>query len=779
MRRMLINATQPDELRVAITDDARLIDLDIEHPGHEQKKSNIYKGRITSIEPSLGAVFVDYGSERHGFLPLKEVSHEYFLTSIDNPEAIDIRQVLKVGQELVVQIEKEERGTKGAALTTFISLAGSYLVLMPNNPRAGGISRRIEGAERDQLKESISQLDIPEGMGIIIRTAGVGKKAEELKWDLSVLLRYWEAVKQAAIAKPGPYLIHQESDVIIRAIRDYLRQDIEEIIVDEPNAYEKARNYLNQVRPDFLSRLKLYSDHLPLLSRFQIEQQIEAAYQREVRLPSGGSIVIDVTEALVSIDINSARATKGGSIEETAHNTNLEAAEEIARQLRIRDIGGLVVIDFIDMTPARNQRDVENRLREALHFDRARIQVGRISRFGLLEMSRQRLRSSLSKSTQVTCPTCEGAGAIRGVESLALSIIHLIQEHASKASHVLLQVQLPVDTATYLLNEKRDVLENIKAHSQIQIMIIPNPHLQSPQYQLKEVKDEHGKAIASYKLAKILKAEPSAKKAPLAKASPEPAINEYLTTSTTPAPKKTTSNGLIKRLWDIMLGIDPDAARKKTPQRSTAKRRPQQPARKPDTRSTSQSKRAPAKKGQSPSAARPPRSAKDESKSRTRRGGRGSGSGSTHRSTERKTDQSSSPRQRRKPTNEKKEEVVIKHEIEPAPLPPHDLDYETAQAKPTKQEAPIQQTAVKQEPIKQETVQPVKQEPVKQETVKPKTPAPIETRPPESSTSATKDYKGFGHDGEQQLEQVTTKSDKTEKETVNVSDTDKKENETE
>ncbi|MCB1827045.1 MAG: Rne/Rng family ribonuclease, partial [Coxiellaceae bacterium] len=512
MKRMLINATQPDELRVAITDDSLLIDLDIEHPGQEQKKSNIYKGKITSIEPSLGAVFVDYGSERHGFLPLKEVSREYFLSEVDNMEDIDIKQVLKEGQELVVQVEKEERGTKGAALTTFISLAGSYLVLMPNNPRAGGISRRIEGDERDHLKETIGKLDLPEGMGIIIRTAGVDKSAEELKWDLDVLLRYWEATKQAAVARPGPYLIHQESDVIIRAIRDYLRQDIEEIIVDEPACYERARNYLSQVRPDFANRLKLYSNHLPLFSRFQIEQQIEEAYQREVRLPSGGSMVIDITEALISIDINSARATKGGSIEETAHNTNLEAADEIARQLRIRDIGGLIVIDFIDMTVNKNQRDVENRLREALRFDRARIQIGRISRFGLLEMSRQRLRASLSKSTQITCPRCSGRGTIRGVESLALSVIHLIQEHASRANNVTLQVQLPVDTATYLLNEKRDVIKNIENHSQVEIVIVPNPHLVSPQYQIKEVKDDQGRVTPSYQLAKMPKVDSPAKK---------------------------------------------------------------------------------------------------------------------------------------------------------------------------------------------------------------------------------------------------------------------------
>lgn len=553
---MLINATQPDELRVAIVKDGTLIDLDIERPEHQQKKSNIYKGKITSIEPSLGAVFVDYGSERHGFLPLKEISREYFLNQNQKEsESPDINKILKLGQELVIQIDKEERGTKGAALTTFISLAGSYLVLMPNNPRAGGISRRIEGEERDQLRDIISKLDLPEGMGMIIRTAGVSKSTEELQWDLGVLLRYWEAIKQAAIIKPGPYLIHQESDVIIRAIRDYLRQDISEIIIDEPKAFERAQGYINRVRPDFLNRLKLYNDHLPLFSRFQVEQQIESAYQREVRLPAGGSIVIDHTEALISIDINSARATKGSSIEETAFNTNLEAADEIARQLRIRDIGGLIVIDFIDMTLTRNQREVENRLRNALKLDRARIQIGRISRFGLLEMSRQRLRASLSKSIQVPCPRCDGQGTIRSVESLALSIIHLIQEQASKMNQIHLQIQLPVDIATFLLNEKRLLLDEIEKHSNITIVIIPNPHLQSPQYYFKQIKDEHGKNIPSYKLAKIPKVDTASKKGSSIKVTQEPAITEFLSqTSATPAPRKQTGTGLMKRLRDIMFG---------------------------------------------------------------------------------------------------------------------------------------------------------------------------------------------------------------------------------
>lgn len=568
MKRMLINATQHDEIRVAITDGPQLIDLDIEVSGQEQKKSNIYKGVISSIEPSLGAVFVNYGSERHGFLPLKEISHEYFLTKdpeqLENP---DIKKVLREGQPLVIQVEKEERGSKGAALTTFISLAGSYLVLMPNNPRAGGISRRIEGEERDQLRTAIGELSIPEEMGVIIRTAGVGKLKSELEWDLTILLRYWEAIKQAATIRSGPYLIHQESDVIIRAIRDNLRQDIEEIIIDDENAYQRAFNYLSQIRPDFINRLKLYKDALPLFSRFQIEQQIETAYQREVRLPSGGSLAIDHTEALVAIDINSARATKGSNIEETALNINLEAAEEIARQLRIRDIGGLVVIDFIDMTPVRHQREVENCLRNALRHDRARIQIGRISRFGLMEMSRQRIRSSLTKSNHLTCPRCEGQGTIRSIESQALAIIHLLQEQAAKSKSIHFQLQLPLDLNTFITNEKRGLISEIERLCQVKITILPNEFLQSPQYVLKQLKCnqdqlDHGQGVASYKLLRSIKTESNgtSKKTAIIKPQAEPAINQFLSTAIplmpTPSAKPTASNSLIKRLWTKMFGAE-------------------------------------------------------------------------------------------------------------------------------------------------------------------------------------------------------------------------------
>lgn len=578
-KRVLINAAHADELRVAIIDDSVLMDLDIEHPGQEQKKSNIYKGRITSIEPSLGAVFVDYGAERHGFLPIKEVSPEYFITPISDQllEQADIKKLLKEGQEIVVQIDKEERGTKGAALTTFITLAGCYLVLMPNNPDSGGISRRIEGEDRDQLRELIEQLSVPEGMGVIIRTAGVSRSKEDLEWDLKVLLRYWEAIKQAAVAKPGPYLIHQESDVITRAVRDHLRQDISEIIIDEQAAYQRAKDYIRQVRPDFLEYVKLYSDKMPLFSRFQIEKQIEAAYQREVCLPSGGSIVIDHSEALVAIDINSARATKGGNIEETALQINLEAADEIAKQLRIRDIGGLVVIDFIDMTPVRNQREVENRLRNALRMDRARIQIGRISRFGLLEMSRQRLRAALNVSTEITCPRCDGRGTIRSIESVALSLIHLLQETASRNMNTQIQIQLPIDVATYLMNEKRDAIKEMETQSKAQITIIPNTHLKSPHYYLRTTKDEHTRSTPSYKLVKIPRVESVAQKPITAANATEPVIQQYLTTETlqAPAPKKPQSEGLIKRLWDVMFG---EAAKKPTPKYGKAKKIPMEEA---------------------------------------------------------------------------------------------------------------------------------------------------------------------------------------------------------
>lgn len=506
MKRMLINATQKEELRVALVDGQRLFDLDIESPGHESKKANIYKGRITRIEPSLEAAFVDYGAERHGFLPLKEIAREYFPEGYTYQGRPSIKEVLTEGQEVIVQVEKEERGSKGAALTTFISLAGSYLVLMPNNPRAGGISRRIEGDERTQLKAALSTLELPQGMGLIVRTAGVGKSAEELEWDLNVLLNHWSAIKGAADSNPAPFLIHQESNVIVRAIRDYLRRDIGEILIDSNTIYERAKEHIQLVRPDFINRVKKYEGEVPLFSHYQIESQIESAFQREVRLPSGGSIVIDPTEALTSIDINSARATKGGDIEETALNTNLEAADEIARQLRLRDLGGLVVIDFIDMTPVRHQREVENRLREAVRLDRARVQIGRISRFGLLEMSRQRLSPSLAEASHHICPRCSGTGVVRDNESLALSVLRLIEEEALKDNTAQVLAVVPVPIASYLLNEKRRSVNHIERIQEVKITVVPNSDMETPHFEVIRVREGEEFDLISYLLPKKLEA---------------------------------------------------------------------------------------------------------------------------------------------------------------------------------------------------------------------------------------------------------------------------------
>lgn len=487
---MLINATQPEEIRVALIKGAQLFDLDVERAADIKKKSNIYKCRITRIEPSLEAVFVEYGSKRQGFLPVKEISPTYFLKT-PNPEGqLNIREVLREGQELMVQVDKEERGNKGAALTTYITLAGCFLVLMPNNPASGGISRRIEGNERDEVRDALQMLEVPEGMGLIIRTAGVGKSEEDLKWDLNVLLNQWNAIFAAYEQQPAPFLIYQEGDVIIRSIRDNLRRSIEEIIIDDHVAYAKAKNYITQIKPDFLPHLKLYNDHVPLFSRYQIEGQIEDANHRTVSLPSGGSIVIDRTEALVAIDINSAKSTSGSDIEHTAYNTNLEAADEIARQLRLRDLAGLIVIDFIDMFSSRNQREVENRLRDAVASDRAKIQIARISRFGLLEMSRQRLRLSLNESIQEICVHCDGKGVMRRPESQALSLIRLIEEEASKEAEVEIQVQLPVDIATFILNEKRLILTQIEKRHQVNLVVLPNMHMNAIQYKISRAKKE-------------------------------------------------------------------------------------------------------------------------------------------------------------------------------------------------------------------------------------------------------------------------------------------------
>lgn len=590
MKRMLISTTHKDEVRVAIIDGPTLNDLDIERPGFEQKKANIYKGVISRIEQSLEAAFVNYGTDRHGFLPFKEVARSYFQTQTasDSPRRLSIREALKEGQEVIVQIDKEERGHKGAALTTFISLAGAYLVLMPNNPRVGGISRRIDGTERSSLRDIMHTLTIPEGMGVIVRTAGVGKSQDELQWDLNALLKQWEAISGASIQRQAPFLIYQEGDAIMRAIRDYLRQDIEEILVDNLNLFEKTKQYIQQVRPDFYDRVKLYQNKIPLFSFYNIEKQIETAYQRIVRLPSGGSIVIDHTEALVSIDVNSAKSTGGSDIEETALNTNLEAADEIAKQLRLRDIGGLVVIDFIDMTSIRNQREISKRLREALEFDRARVQVGSITRFGLLEMSRQRLRPHLGSSIQTPCPRCDGQGTIRSVESLASSIIRVIEEEASKEEVGQVQAQIPVDLATFLLNEKREILSEIEQRQKVQIIIIPNPYLETPKYKIKTLRSNEllKGSESSYKLVTEPELEMPEKQQPTAKPAETPAVPAALTQTPASAPERSKSKftqkikQLFRRIFHTSKEqptppIKPDVSgNRRTPQRPRSKRIP-------------------------------------------------------------------------------------------------------------------------------------------------------------------------------------------------------------
>ncbi len=536
MKRMLVNATQQEELRVALVDGQKLYDLSIEIPSREQKKANVYKARIARIEPSLEAAFVDYGAQRHGFLPLKEISKEFFKGGgqANRP----IRELISEGQEIVVQVEKEERGNKGAALTTFISLAGRFLVLMPNNPRAGGVSRRIEGEDREQMRDTMAQLVIPDGMGAIIRTAGVGRSAPELQWDLDNLKTQWDAIAAAVDSRTAPFLVYQESDAVTRAMRDYLTDDVGEILVDDTAAFQKAQEYMQRFMPEEAQRrLKMYTDDVPLFTRYQIESQIESAYAHKVQLPSGGSLVIDYTEALVSVDINSARATRGSDIETTATNTNLEAADEIARQLRIRDIGGLIVIDFIDMESTKNQRDVEERLREAMKMDRARIQIGRLSRFGLLEMSRQRLRPSLGESSHITCPRCIGIGSIRSVESMALSILRLLGEDARKDRTHRVIVQVPVEVATYLINEKRAALRALEDKTGADIIIVPNPHIETPEYSIRRVRDDEAGLAENSGLSYRMPTAPEVPDAAVQQKRPAaPAAAVAAILPTTPAP---------------------------------------------------------------------------------------------------------------------------------------------------------------------------------------------------------------------------------------------------
>src|SRR5215831_3274608 len=560
MKRMLVNATQEEELRVALVDGQRLYDLDIEIPSREQRKANIYKGRITRIEPSLEACFVDYGVERHGFLPLKEVSKEYFKAQPQGGR-FNIKELLSEGQEILVQVEKEERGNKGAALTTFISLAGRFLVLMPNNPRAGGVSRRIEGEDREQLREALDSVTVPDGMGAIVRTAGVGRSAEELQWDVANLVEVWKAITLAAEGRPASFLIYQESKAIIRALRDYLSDDIGEILIDSKEIFEEAQEYMQRFVPASLRKLKLYQEDVPLFTRYQIENQIESAHHHTVNLPSGGAIVIDPTEALVSIDINSARATRGGDIETTATNTNLEAADEIARQLRLRDIGGLIVIDFIDMESPKNQRAVEDRLRDAVKQDRARIQIGRLSRFGLLEMSRQRLRPSISEATNIVCPRCSGQGTIRGVDSMALAMLRLIGEEARKERTAKVIAQLPIDVTTYLINEKRDWLANIQEKSSVQVVLVPNKHIETPAYEIRRIRDDELQLPENATASHLIAAQPQVEtdsigardKKPVAPAPLVTALTPNLPAPAAPAPTIETV-GIFVRLWRFFFG---------------------------------------------------------------------------------------------------------------------------------------------------------------------------------------------------------------------------------
>ncbi|GGJ90684.1 ribonuclease E [Pseudomonas matsuisoli] len=632
---MLINATQPEELRVALVDGQRLYDLDIESGAREQKKANIYKGRITRVEPSLEAAFVDFGAERHGFLPLKEISREYFKKS---PEGrVNIKDVLSEGQEVIVQVEKEERGNKGAALTTFISLAGRYLVLMPNNPRAGGISRRIEGEERNELREALNGLDAPADMGLIVRTAGLGRSSEELQWDLDYLLQLWNAINEASKDRAAPFLIYQESNVIIRAIRDYLRQDIGEVLVDSVDAQEEALSFIRQVMPQYQNKIKLYQDSVPLFNRFQIESQIETAFQREVKLPSGGSIVIDPTEALVSIDINSARATKGGDIEETALQTNLEAAEEIARQLRLRDIGGLIVIDFIDMTPTKNQRAVEDKMREALEADRARVQIGRISRFGLLEMSRQRLRPSLRETSGIVCPRCNGQGIIRDVESLSLAILRLIEEEALKDRTAEVRARVPFQVAAFLLNEKRNAITKIELRTRARIFILPDDHLETPNFEVQRLRDDNPDIISgqsSYEMAPsepeevqpisstrtLVRQEAAVKTAP-ERTTPAPAsaaTEPAPLAPATPASEPSIFKGLVKSLVSLFAGKDAEPVKaeqsqpaSERPARNGERRNGRQQNRRRDGRRDEERKPREERQVREPREPREPRDAKE------------------------------------------------------------------------------------------------------------------------------------------------------------------------
>ncbi len=616
MKRMLINATQEEELRMAMVDGQLLYDLNIELPSGERKKANIYKGQITRIEPSLEAAFVNYGADRHGFLPLKEISSEYFVNQPESGSKIQIKQVLKEGQDIVVQIDKEERGNKGAALTTFVSLAGRFIVLKPNKVRSGGVSRRIVGEDRDLARQSLRDIDVPSGMSVILRTAGIDRSAEEFSWDLQNLLAVWETIKKVVVERPSPFLIYRESNAVIRALRDYMTNEIGEILIDDQETYDEAAEFVGQVMPHNLRKLKHYVDPVPLFTRYQIESQIESAFSHTVTLPAGGSVVIDHTEAMVAIDINSARATKGSDIEATALNTNLEAADEVARQLRLRDLGGLVVIDFIDMGPQRNQREVENRLRDAVRQDRARVQIGKISRFGLLEMSRQRLRPSLGESSHLVCPRCSGIGNIRSVESLALSILRIIGEEARKERTAKVIAQLPVEVATYLLNEKRDWVQSLESSNDTQVILVANPALETPHFVIRRVRDDQLELSEniglSYTLADVDE-EPTSTQAMQQVKPVEIAAIETVVPQTPAPPRKTPQKsgpGFWSRLFSFFGSSSEDTQKKKSSgqrksrSRSDSRRRGDQRSRRKsgdkrsaDKRSSQRSSQSNAKRG--------------------------------------------------------------------------------------------------------------------------------------------------------------------------------------
>ena len=724
MNRMLINATQQEELRMAMVDGQRLYDLNIEAPSSERKKANIYKGKITRIEPSLEAAFVDYGSDRHGFLPLKEISSEYFVKESGGGKP-NIKDVLKEGQDIVVQVDKEERGNKGAALTTFVSLAGRFIVLKPNKGHSGGVSRRITGSDRDLARKSLNEIEIPDNMSVILRTAGIDRSAEELKWDLENLLTVWTAILNVVLERSSPFLIYRESDSVVRALRDYLTNEIGEILIDDEATYKDAYEFVEQVMPHNLKKLKHYVDPVPLFTRFQIESQIESAFEHAVSLPSGGSIVVDHTEALVSIDVNSARATKGGDIEATAFNTNLEAADEVARQLRIRDLGGLVVIDFIDMGPQKNQREVESRLREAVRQDRARVQIGKISRFGLLEMSRQRLRPSIGESAYQTCPRCSGFGTIRSIESLALAILRLVGEEARKERTSKVIAQLPVEVATYLLNEKRDWVRSLEASNDTQVVMVANSLLETPHYEVRRVRDDQVElpenSGVSYELSKTPD-EPESPQAILERKAIEQPVVGTLKPST-PAPRRKKPEPVKKGLWATVMAFfgsdEPQQPAKKRGKTSSSSRRSKPargrstqrqpankrgPARKKTTASKkaaprkatakkAPAKRAPAKKGKSTSRSRANQSQQKNAKqpdteqqpneNRPQQDGADSSGNEPQRSS--RSRRSRGGRRRRRSTADKPEQVADKSQADSSSAP---AEKSVAATKPTQDKGP-------------------------------------------------------------------------------------------